>query len=344
MSIFSATSFYDHQQVHFFNDSELGLRAIVAIHNMNLGPALGGCRLWDYASEEDALTDVLRLSRGMTYKAALAGMPLGGGKMVVLGPIKKTPAVLKRIGEFVDSLGGQYITAEDVGISVDDIEHIHAGTNHVVGLPDGNGNPSPFTARGVYRSLCAAVRHRLGKDSIAGLTIAVQGLGSVGFLLSKHLHEAGANLIVYDINPAAVERACAEFGAKSVDEISMLSADVYAPCALGGTLNDETIPLLKAKVVCGAANNQLAHPRHGNLLQERGILYAPDYVVNAGGLICVWLERQKKSIADLHAHIDGIETVLSKIFQQAEKKNISTSAAADQLAEEKYMGTKKGLQ
>ncbi|OYW90167.1 MAG: amino acid dehydrogenase, partial [Alishewanella sp. 32-51-5] len=272
MAVFNHPEFDQHEQVVFCSDQETGLKAIIAVHSTRLGPAVGGCRLWDYASDEDALVDVLRLSRGMTYKNAMAGLPLGGGKSVIIGNAKtiKSEALFKAFGRMVHRLGGSYYSAEDVNITTHDIMQVHQETPYVAGLEGKSGNPAPFTALGTYQGIKAAAKHQFGSADLAGKTVAVQGLGSVGFYLCEHLHKEGAKLIVTDINQDAVNRAVAQFGATAVglNDIYGVAADIYAPCALGATINDDTIPQLKAKVVAGCANNQLKRPEHGQKLRD----------------------------------------------------------------------------
>lgn len=342
MAIFTHPEFDKHQRVVFCNDEASGLKAIIAIHNTNLGPALGGCRIWKYERDDDAVTDVLRLSKGMTYKAAMAGLGLGGGKSVILADAKteKTKGKLLAFGRFIDQLNGRYITAEDVGTTVEDMDTIRTVTLHVSGVTGGAGNPSPSTAHGVFIGLEAAVRHQLGKDGADGLTVAVQGLGNVGYGLCRYLHGAGTKLIVTDVNKAAVDSAVEEFGATAVDidAIFSVDADVFAPCALGAALNDETIPQLKAKVVAGAANNQLAEERHGQALRDRGILYAPDYVINAGGLIDVARFKINLDIEQARTKLRQIDDTLTEIFERADKEGLPTSEVADRIAEERFGG------
>lgn len=340
MNIYSAPDFDQHERVVFCYDPKLDIKAMIAVHSTHLGPALGGCRLWPYETEQEAVLDVLRLSKGMTYKAAISGLNLGGGKMVVIADPRqhKSREFFNRIGEFVDTLNGQYITAEDVGVNVQDIGHIQEKTPHVVGLAEGHGNPSPFTAYGVYRGLISSVMHKFNQNNLSGLKVIVQGLGAVGYTLSKHLHEAGAKLYVHDTYQPAVERIVEEFGATAItaEEVYTMDADVYAPCALGAILNEKTIPQLKVQVVCGAANNQLMAAPHGQLLMQRGILYAPDYVVNQGGVVCVWYEQRKEPVRKIYAHIDKMHETLGEIFSLSEERNISTSDAANSIAEKRF--------
>lgn len=345
MSIFSHPEYHAHEDVAFHHDVATGLKAIIAVHSTALGPGLGGCRMWPYASDAEALTDVLRLSRGMTYKAALADLPQGGGKSVIIGDPRrqKTPDLMRAMGRFVNRLGGAYIAAEDSGTSVADVHTMAEVTPHVGGLADAKanaegrtGDPSPATAYGTFVGLQAAVKHRLGRDDLKGLKVAIQGLGNVGYRLAKYLHEAGAVLWVTDIHYPAVDRCVQEFGATAVsmERIFGLDVDVFAPCALGAILNDITLPELKAKVVAGAANNQLAQPRHGVALMQRGILYAPDYAINAGGIIEIFHETHGYQEATVKAHLDRIGDTLTAIFQRAEAQGLPTGAVADAMAEE----------
>lgn len=343
MSVFSSPHFDAHEQVIFCNDPETNLKAIIAIHNTNRGPALGGCRVWSYPDEQSALTDVLRLSRGMTYKAALANLPLGGGKAVIIADAKKdkTEELMQAFGRFVERLNGLYITAEDVNTSPKDMAAIRTQTQHVVGLESakgGSGDPSEITAYGIYQGIKAAAKYRFNVDSLSGLKFAVQGLGQVGMTLARLLHRDGAILTVTDINPEAIKRAVDELGAKAVSgaEIFNVAADIFTPCALGGIINDETIPLLKCQIIAGAANNQLAEPRHGQLLSDRGILYAPDYVINAGGLINVTFEGPNYNREATLKVVDGIYTTLLNIFEIADADNIATQLASDRLAEQRF--------
>ncbi|MBE9551833.1 MAG: Glu/Leu/Phe/Val dehydrogenase, partial [Proteobacteria bacterium] len=281
MSVFSSRHLDDHEQVVFCRDTGSGLKAIVAIHNTARGPALGGCRMWPYETEEEALTDALRLSRGMTYKSALAGLPYGGGKAVIVGDPEqdKTEALWLAFGRFVDSLGGRYVTGEDVGTRPADLEIVRRATPHVAGIREGRaGDPSPATAAGVFAGIRVAAAARLGRDDLRGVRVALQGLGNVGFALGRRLAEAGAALYVSDIDELAVRKAVRGLGATAVapDEIHALNVDIFAPCALGAVINDTTVGDIRARVIAGSANNQLAEPRHGEVLRERGILYAPD--------------------------------------------------------------------
>lgn len=342
MSVFAAQDFRDHEQVVFASDAASGLKAVLAVHDTRRGPALGGCRFWNYATEEDAIADALRLSRGMTYKSALARLPLGGGKCVVLGGAAevKTPELLRALGRAIERLGGRYVTAEDVGVKPDDLRVVREETSYVAGLPETSGDPSPLTARGVFAGLKAAARSRLGADDLTGLTVAVQGLGAVGRDLADRLKAAGADLIVADIRPKAVEAAVWELEAKAVgvDDIYDAKADVFAPCALGAVLNDQTIPRLEAAIVAGSSNNQLARAYHGETLMRRGVLYAPDYAINAGGIINIAHENRMTGQYDeagATAAVDRIGETLDEIFARAEAEARPTSEIADQMAEER---------
>lgn len=347
MAVFSLSDFADHEQVVFVSDDKSGLKAIIAVHNSNLGPALGGCRMWPYATEEEAIRDVLRLSRGMTYKSAMANLKLGGGKSVIIGNprTQKTPELLAAFARALQQLNGRYIAAEDSGTSVADMKYMAQFTPHVAGIVDKpsdegtrSGDPSPATAYGTFIGIRAAVKDRLGRDSLEGLRVAVQGVGNVGFDLARQLKEAGASLWVTDIHRDALTRAAKELGATVVapEDIFGLDVDVFAPCALGAVLNDQTIPQLKAGIVAGAANNQLAEARHGVELMTRGILYAPDYVINAGGIIDVYHERIGFDRKALLSHIEGIHDNLMEIFERARKEERPTGEVADAIAEERF--------
>ncbi len=335
MSVFDLESFDNHEEVAFFRDKDSGLKAIVAIHDTTLGPAVGGCRMWAYANDQEAITDVLRLSRGMTYKNAVAGLAMGGGKAVIIGDARKdkSPELFRAFGRAVHTLGGRYYSAEDVGITTQDIMTAHQETPYMAGLEGKSGDPSPFTALGTYLGIEAAVKHKLGKDNVAGLRVAVQGLGHVGYHLCRYLHQAGAKLVVTDINKQALAQVAAEFDATVVglDEIYTQDVDIYSPCALGATINDDTISVLKASIVAGCANNQLAESYHGDLLQQRGILYAPDYVINAGGIINVSYENDY-CVEKATKHVHNIYHTLSEIFKQADSTGVQTALIADKLA------------
>jgi leucine dehydrogenase len=348
MDVFASPAFDDHEQVVFFFDPASGLRAIIALHDTTLGPAIGGCRMWPYASEAEALTDVLRLAKGMTYKAAMAGLPFGGGKTVIIGDPgrDKSEALFRALGRAVESLGGRYYTGEDVGTSPADMDWAGAETSYVLGRSSGSsGDPSPVTARGVWLGIRAAVAHRLGHPDLTGIRVAVQGLGHVGYNVARLLAQDGAQLIVADLDPVRAERAAEEFGARLVDVDAILGveAEVLTPCALGGVINDDTLPRLAVKIVAGAANNQLLEPRHGAALHARGILYAPDYVINAGGLINIAEELRSTGYdrARALARVQTIGETLAEVFARAERANVPTSEIADRLAEER---ARKGRQ
>lgn len=330
-----------HEQVVFCHDRATGLKAVIAIHDTTLGPALGGTRMWDYANEQDALFDVLRLSRGMTYKAACAGLNLGGGKAVIIGDAKKmkSEALFRAFGRFVNSLGGRYITAEDVNVNVNDMEWCASETNYVTGIssrPGGSGDPSPVTAWGVFHGIKAAVRHRLGKDSVHGLKVAVQGAGAVGKYLCGYLAEEGAELFISDIDATKTQAMAEKFKAKVLDGQAIFAApvDVFAPCALGAIINDETIPMLKCPVIAGGANNQLLDEnKHGKILRDKKILYAPDYVINAGGLINVYNELRGYNAEVARKQAQGIYNTLLQVFEDADRQSISTHQASNAFAE-----------
>lgn len=341
MSVFDHPEFDHHEAVHYFDAPETGLRAIVALHSTALGPAAGGCRRWQYLSDADALTDVLRLSRGMTFKNAVAGLPFGGGKSVILASddAPKTPELFRAFGRAVDSLSGSYITAEDVGITMDDMRGVREETLFVSGLPqsgvNAGGDPSPWTALGVFLGLEAAAKIRLGVRGLRGLTVAVQGIGQVGFQLCELLHEAGAKLFIADVDRDKLNRAATAMRATVVSPTDILwsDVDVLAPCALGNVLNSETIPRLKAKVVAGAANNQLATEFDGERLQKRGILYAPDYVINAGGVISVAREYLGQSSEDeVRLEVGRIPERLQQIFAESRQDSRPTNVIADEMA------------
>jgi leucine dehydrogenase len=348
MKLFEQLGAYDYGEVHFKLDKATGLRAIVAIHDTRLGPALGGCRFIPYDSDDAALTDALRLARGMTYKAALAGLAHGGGKSVIMRPASRFDrvALFRAFGKFIEDLRGHYITAEDSGTGLEDMETIRSMTKHVTGIDPshgGSGDPSPFTALGVRRGIEAAVKFKLGKDTLAGLHVAVQGVGHVGYHLCKELHAEGAKLTVADVDTLKAERAKREFGAKTalIDEISHVPCDVFAPCALGAGLNDETIPNLQTPIVAGAANNQLGEARHGDDLHARGILYAPDYAINAGGLINVAEEVTGYDAARAREKTLKIYDTMFEIFDRSKRLGAATHKVADMLVEEKLAHAKK---
>jgi leucine dehydrogenase len=331
-----------HEEVIFCHEKSVGLKAIIAIHNTSLGPALGGTRMWNYKTEEEALIDVLRLSKGMTYKAAAAGLNLGGGKAVIIGDPKvhKTEALFRAFGQFVNSLNGKYITAEDVNTCEQDMEYIFMETPWVTGIPKslgGSGDPSPYTAHGVLMGIHAVVKEKLNQDNIKGLTVAVQGLGNVGSNLVKYLVDEGAQVKVADIDSQKVKAHVEKYGIEAVssEEIITSKCDVLAPCALGAVFNDLTVGQLKCKMIAGGANNQLAEARHGEALREMGILYAPDYVINAGGLMNVFVELEGYSSDRAFDKTKRVYDNLMRVFQMAKDQNIPTHVAADRLAEQR---------
>lgn len=341
MGVFDLMERYGHEQVVFCYDKATGLKAIIGIHDTSLGPALGGVRLWPYDTEEDALLDVLRLSRGMTYKNAAMGLDLGGGKAVIWGEpgAAKSEAALRAFGRFVHSLGGRYIAAEDVNTTVDDMALVAAETPHVAGRGEGSGDPSPVTAWGVFQGMRAAARWAFGSDDLQGRTVLVQGLGKVGLRLCEHLHGAGARLLVTDLNPQRVGEAVERFGAASVppDEAVSAACDIFSPCALGGVVNDDTVERFQCRIIAGSANNQLQELHHADRLKERGILYAPDFIINGGGVINAADElrpggyRQERALAQ----VERIYHLLLAVFRTAEEQGISTARAAEQLSEER---------
>jgi leucine dehydrogenase len=342
VQVFDKLAEYRYEQLVFCHDSATGLRAIVAIHDTTLGPALGGCRMYPYASEEEAVVDALRLARGMTYKAAASGLNLGGGKSVIIGDPErdKSEELFRSFGRYIETLGGRYITAEDVGTSTEDMENIRIETSHVVGVDvthGGSGDPSPFTALGVVQGMRACAEEVFGSASLEGRTVAVQGLGHVGYSLCGLLHEEGASLMVTDIDPARVESAVREFGAKPVepDEILNIRCDIFAPCALGAVVNDESLPNLRCSIIAGSANNVLLEARHGEALAERGILYAPDYVINAGGLINVADELEGYNRERATKRVMRIYDSLKRIVAIARRDGVPTNAAADTSALER---------
>ncbi|MGD8189100.1 Glu/Leu/Phe/Val family dehydrogenase [Brevibacillus ginsengisoli] len=342
MKIFDYLQRYDYEQLVFCQDETSGLKAIIAIHDTTLGPALGGTRMWTYNTEEDAIIDALRLARGMTYKNAVAGLNLGGGKTVIIGDPRKhkSEELFRAFGRFVQGLNGRYITAEDVGTTVADMDLIHQETDYVTGVSPAfgsSGNPSPVTAYGVYRGMKAAAKLAYGSDSLSGKVIAVQGVGNVAYNLCRHLHEEGADLIVTDINEENVGRAVNEFGAKAVgvNEIFGVDCDIFSPCALGAIINDDTIPLLKAKVIAGAANNQLKEERHGDLIHEKGLIYAPDYVINAGGVINVADELLGYNRERALKKVETVYDNILRVYEISERDGIPSYKAADRMAEER---------
>ena len=348
MSVFEHPEFDNHEHVAFYADAATGLKAIIAIHNTHLGPALGGCRMWPYLNSSEALTDVLRLSKGMTYKAAMANLQQGGGKAVIIGDPRKhkSPEFMQAMGRFVESLSGQYITAEDSGITVDDLKAVATQTEHVAGTfaqynalgESPTGNPAPSTAYGVFVGLKQTVKHVLNSD-LNGVKVAIQGMGHVGYRLAKQLHAEGAQLYVADIFPEGLARAQEELGATIVEpeEILSLPVDVLAPCAMGSSINDESLPDIRARIIAGAANNQLAREELGTVLHKKGICYAPDYVINAGGIIDIYHQKLSDSSDQaMREHISRIGATLIEIYQRAEEENTATNLVANRIAEERF--------
>jgi leucine dehydrogenase len=346
MDLFQQMVEMGHERVLFCSNPQVGLEAIIAVHSTVLGPGLGGVRMWPYGSTEEAFVDVLRLSHGMTYKAAAAGLHLGGGKAVIIGDPKrdKSEGLFRAFGQYVESLGGAYITAEDVGTDTDDMDVIHHETRWVTGVSPaegGAGDPSPVTAFGVLQGIKAAVHWQLGEDSLAGRAVAIQGLGSVGSYLAKYLTDEGAKVFGADIDPEATAQA-SEIGVEIVPpgEILGVECDVLAPCALGAILNDQTLPSLRCRIVAGGANNQLADDRHGQELHDRGILYAPDFVINAGGLINVYSELVGYSRETAMSMARGIYASMCRLFEISRARSVPTHVAADRLAEERIAQVK----
>ncbi len=338
-ALFPLVAEHAHEQVSVYYEPSSGYRGIIAIHSTVLGPALGGTRFWSYRTDEEALIDALRLSRGMTYKAAVAGLNLGGGKSVIIGD-NRTPrreALFRAHGRHIEALGGRYITAEDVGTSTADMEFIKAETDHVTGLIGKSGDPSPVTAYGVYRGMKACARHRWGADSLTGKTVALQGCGNVGYHLARLVRAEGAELVATDIDPERVKRVVDECGARAVapDDIYGAAAEIFAPCALGAVINDGTLPRLRAEIVAGGANNQLAEERHGDALEQRGITYAPDYVINGGGLINVNAELNGWTMERARAKAGEIYDTILRVFEIAKEEGLPSYRAADRLAEQR---------
>lgn len=348
-SVFNQLSKCSHQNVVFCSDEETGLRAIIAIHDTTLGPALGGTRMWNYRSEAEALKDVLRLSRTMTYKAAISGLNLGGGSAVIIGDsaTSKTEALMRRFGRFIKNLNGSFITAEDLGTTPKDMEYIHMETKHVTGVPEslgGSGDPSPIAAKGVLMGIKACVREFFGNDSLVGRSIAVQGIGQVGENLVHLLREENAKVYVSDINEERVMRVAAKYGAQAIpnNNILDLEFDVYAPCAMGATINSETIPKMKCAIIAGSANNQLADEDvHGQMLLERGILYAPDYLINAGGLINCYSELSGYSRKRTMQLAENIYSATRSVLQKSSQEQIPANRAADMIAEKRISDIRK---
>jgi len=339
---------YEYEELVFCCDTKVGLNAIIAIHDTTLGPALGGARMWPYQSEEEAVLDVLRLARAMTCKASAAGLNLGGGKAVIIGnPAKdKSIGLFRSLGKFIESLNGRYITTEDVGTTVHDMQHIRSETTHVTGLPlawGSSGDPSPLTGFGVCQGIKACAKESFGSDSLRGRTVAIQGFGKVGSNLAGYLHNEGANLVVTDINEEAARRAKEESGATLVNsnEIYDVECDIFSPCALGGVLNRQTIPRLKCKIVAGGANNQLQEDEDGDLLQQRGILYAPDYIVNAGGIINLSVELTGYNPELARDQVAEIYKTMERVIALAKSDEISTARIADRLARDRIEEARK---
>ncbi len=347
--VFGQISFDNHEQIVFCNDKDTGLKAIIGIHNTVLGPALGGTRMWKYANEWEALNDVLRLSRGMTYKSAITGLNLGGGKAVIIGDskIEKTPEMIAKFGQYVGSLSGKYITAEDVGTTTGDMDLIRLQTPHVTGVSiekGGSGNPSPVTAYGVYMGMKAAAKYKFGSEVLEGKKVLVQGIGHVGETLVDYLTAEGAKVIISDINEARLEEIGNKYGSKiySSDDLYSADVDIYAPCALGATINDETIYKIKAKIIAGAANNQLANENiHGAILQDRSIAYAPDFLINAGGIINVYAEISGYDMVESMRRTENIYNTTLEIFDYADANKMTTHQAAMRIAQNRIDLRKK---
>ena len=329
-----------HEQVLFCHDAKSGLKAIIAVHSTVCGPSLGGTRMWQYENEEEALYDVLRLSRGMTYKNSISGLNLGGGKAVIIGDSRKDKSkeLFKRFGQFVDSLNGKYITAEDVGVSPADMVYVAQETNHVAGLPGKSGDPSPVTAYGVYMGMKAAANFHFGNDSLSGKKIVVQGVGHVGEYLVQHLSNEGAELFVTDIHEPTLQHVAKKYGASviGVDEVYDMDMDIYSPCALGATVNDDTLERLRCSIIAGAANNQLANEEiHGEALRERGIIYAPDYLINAGGVMNCYGEVSGLPQEEVMKMAENIYETTLDIFKSSREQGIPTYLAANRKAEKR---------
>jgi leucine dehydrogenase len=347
--VFGQLSFDNHEQIVFCNDKDTGLKAIIGIHNSVMGPALGGTRMWNYANEWEALNDVLRLSRGMTFKSAISGLNLGGGKAVIIGDAKtqKTPELMRKFGEFVHSLSGRYITAEDVGMETKDMDTVRDVTPFVTGISEergGSGNPSPVTAFGVYMGMKAAAKQQFGSDKLDGKKVLVQGIGNVGQTLVSYLVKEGAEVFISDIHEDKMQAVVDQFGAKIFTGADLYTADVdiYAPCALGATINDDTVYKIKAKVIAGAANNQLANENvHGQILKDRGIVYAPDFLINAGGIINVYAEIAHYDKAESMRRTENIYNTTLEIFDYANKNNLTNQKAAMEIAQQRIDDRKK---
>ncbi|MEF3078735.1 Glu/Leu/Phe/Val family dehydrogenase [Winogradskyella poriferorum] len=347
--VFGQVSFDDHEQIVFCNDKDTGLKAIIGIHNTVLGPALGGTRMWNYSNEWEALNDVLRLSRGMTFKSAITGLNLGGGKAVIIGDAKtqKTPELMRRFGEFVHSLSGKYITAEDVGMATEDMDTVREVTPYVTGISEskgGAGNPSPITAYGVFMGMKAAAKFKYGSDVLEDKSVYVQGIGHVGEGLVEHLVNEGAKVTIADINQERLEEIRSKYGVTIYggNDIYSEPMDIYAPCALGATINEDTVYRLQADIVAGAANNQLAEEnKHGRILQERGIVYAPDFLINAGGIINVYAELENYDRQEIMRKTENIYNTTLEILDNAKVNNLTTHAAALNIARERIETRKR---
>lgn len=346
--VFGQLSFDDHEQVVFCNDKDTGLKAIIGIHNTVLGPALGGARMWNYVREWDALNDVLRLSRGMTFKSAITGLNLGGGKAVIIGDAKhsKTPDLMRRFGEFINSLNGRYITAEDIGMFTEDMDTLRKVTPYAVGVSEskgGSGDPSPNTAFGVFMGMKAAAKHKFGSDNLEGKSVFIEGVGNVGGNLIKHLLAEGAWVTVTDIDQELTEKIKHKYGVSvyTGDDLFSESMDIYSPCALGATINDNTINKLQAKIIAGSANNQLAEDRHGQILQKKEIVYAPDFLINAGGLINVYSELGDFDQDEVKRKTENIYNTTLEILERAAANHITSNAAAMGIAKERIAKQKK---
>ncbi|HQC70746.1 MAG TPA: Glu/Leu/Phe/Val dehydrogenase [Sedimentibacter sp.] len=347
MDLFSKMEEYDYEQLILCQDKSTGLKAIIAIHDTTLGPALGGTRICEYESDEEAIEDALRLARGMTYKNAAAGLNLGGGKAVIIGDPRKikSEALFRAFGRFVEGLNGRYITGEDMNATQEDASYINCETEYIVGLETGSGNPSPVTAYGVFKGIQAALNEVYGSDDLTGKTVAIQGLGAVGRRLAERLHEAGAKLYVTTRDKAKIDKAVAELGATAVslDEIYGVECDVFSPCARGAIINDKTIEQFKCKIIAGAANNQLAESRHGDMLHEKGILYVPDYIINSGGVINIIddISGREYNRENAMKNTARIYDACKKVFEIAKRDNIPTYKAADIMAEERIAAVRK---
>ena len=344
VTVFDEMARYEYGELHIGRNEATGLKALIAIHDTRLGGSLGGCRFVHYGTEEAAILDALRLAQGMSYKAAIAGLPHGGGKAVILRPEGEfdREALFESFGDFIEGLGGRYTTAEDSGTTRADMAAIRRRTRHVTGLEEGSGDPSPYTALGVRRGIEAMVHHALGRTSLQGLRVAVQGVGAVGYYLCRELDDLGASLVVTDVDPGRVERVEREFGAESVgvDEIFGVECDVLAPCALGGAIDDQTLPRLRCAIVAGGANNQLREPRHGDALLAQGIAYAPDYVINAGGLIAVADELNGFDEARVRAQVEAIHDIVLQIAERATKEALAPHRVAERMARERLARVK----